>query len=216
MAEADEQEYGISRLLSFSDGVFGFAITLLITTIPFSFEGVPPSASIAQILPYLLGLLPNFYAYVLSFFIIGNYWVIHHRMYRKIIKYDTTLLWINLITLFFITFLPLPTALLGRYGENPLITALYAATQAFLCLIFLIMSWYTASHDQVTDSARDQRSMTYDHLRSVIPGCIFALSIGLAFLNNRLAQLSWIAMFFIRPIIIRFIIRRKYGPPEES
>jgi uncharacterized membrane protein len=196
MSEADEQEYGVSRLVAFSDGVFGFAITLLITTIPFSFEDLPPSASTAQIVEHLLALVPNFSAYVLSFFMVGNYWVIHHRMFRHISNYNNTLLWIHLTLLFFVAFLPLPTAFLGRYGQNALITALYAVTQALLCLIFLIMLWYTASHDQLSASVRDRRTMTYQPLRSVIPGCIFVLSIGIAFLNPLLAKLLWIAIFF--------------------
>jgi uncharacterized membrane protein len=214
MSETDEQQYGVSRLVSFSDGVFGFAITLLITTIPFSFEGLPSSASDAQIVPHLLALWPNVFAYTLSFFMVGNYWIVHHRMFRHIIKYDSTLLWINLTLLFLIAFLPLPTAFLGRHAQSSIITALYATTQTLLCLILLIMSWYTSSHDQLSASARDPRTMTYHHLRSLIPGCMFALSIGLAFLNTWLAQLVWFAIFFIRPMMIRFIMLSKYGRQE--
>jgi len=59
MSEADEHQYGVSRLVTFSDGVFGFAITLLITTIPFSLEGLPHSASNEQMAQQLLSLLPN-------------------------------------------------------------------------------------------------------------------------------------------------------------
>ena len=60
MSETDEQQYGVSRLVSFSDGVFGFAITLLITTIPFSFEGLASSASDAQIVPHLLAFVTEY------------------------------------------------------------------------------------------------------------------------------------------------------------
>ncbi len=49
MQEVDEQQYGVSRLVAYCDGVFGFAITLLITTIPFSLGSLPPSASNGQI-----------------------------------------------------------------------------------------------------------------------------------------------------------------------
>jgi uncharacterized membrane protein len=211
MSEADEQEYGVSRLVGFSDGVFGFAITLLITTIPFSFEGVPPSASTAQIVEHLLALVPNFFAYVLSFFMVGYYWVIHHRTFRHIIKYDSFLLWINLTWLLFIAFLPLPTSLLARYGENSLITALYAATLTLISLTSQILFSYASSHHRLIAPSLDQKTITYTHLRGIITLAIFALSIGLAFLSTQLAILSWIAIFFIRPITIRFIMLHKYG-----
>ncbi|MFL5665601.1 MAG: TMEM175 family protein [Ktedonobacteraceae bacterium] len=86
MQEAEDQQYGVSRLVAFSDGVFGFAITLLITSIPV--PELPRSASADQIVQQLLGLLPNFYSYVFSFYMVGIYWMAHHRTFRYIIKFD--------------------------------------------------------------------------------------------------------------------------------
>lgn len=211
MSETEEQQYGVSRLVSFSDGVFGFAATLLIATIPFSFPNLLSSASNEQIMPQLLSLVPNFFAYVLSFFMVGNYWVAHHRAFRHITKYDSALLWINLALLLFIAFLPLPTSLLARYGQNSIITALYAATLMLTSLISMIMSWYASSHHRLISPSLDQKTITDIYLRGLIPFAMFALSIGIAFLSTRLAQLVWIAIFFIRPIIIRFIMLSKYG-----
>ncbi|MBV9232057.1 MAG: DUF1211 domain-containing protein, partial [Chloroflexi bacterium] len=71
MPEVDEQQDTVSRLVAFSDGVFGFAITLLITTIPFFLEGVSPLSSDEHIEQQLLSLLPNVFSYILSFYIIG-------------------------------------------------------------------------------------------------------------------------------------------------
>jgi TMEM175 potassium channel family protein len=200
MSETDEQQYGVSRLVAFSDGVFGFAITLLITTIPFSLEGLSPSASNQQMVQQLLSLLPNFYAYAFSFYMVGLYWVIHHRTFRHITKYDGSLLWINLTLLLFIVFLPVPTSFLGRYGANAVITALYGATQTLIILIYQFMEWYVSSHRRLISPSLNQKAMTSAHLRGLISCAIFALSIGVAFLNPSLAQLCWIAVLVVRPI----------------
>ena len=142
MPEADEQQYSISRLVAFSDGVFGFAITLLITTIPFSLEGLPPSPGTEQVEQHLLSLWPYLYSYILSFYIIGYYWIIHHRILQQIIKTDSPLLWLNLTLLLFIVFLPVPTSFMSRYRDSAIITALYAAIQVLIWLAYVSMSWY--------------------------------------------------------------------------
>jgi uncharacterized membrane protein len=202
MLETEKQQYGVSRLVAFSDGVFGFAITLLITTIPLSLEGLPLSANDEQIRQHLLSLLPNLYSYILSFYIIGNYWFIHHRLFQNISKFDTPFLWLNLTLLLFIAFLPVPTSLLGRYGDSSIITALYAVTQTLITLAYLTMWWYAHSHHRLILPSLDQKTIRYGELRSLIPLSILALSIGLSFLNPLLAQLTWISIFFIRPIIL--------------
>ena len=203
MLETDDQQYGISRLVAFCDGIFGFAITLLITTIPFSLGNLPPSATNEQFIVALRTLLPSFFAYVLSFYIVGNYWVVHHRMFRHIIKYDFVLLWLNLTLLLFIVFLPLPTALLGRYGNNALVTALYALTQAIIASLFLVMEWYASFQHRLIPPSVDQKTIRYGYLRALIAVGLFAFSIGLAFLNPQLAKLSWIAIFLVRPVVLR-------------
>jgi uncharacterized membrane protein len=207
MSEADEQQYGVSRLVSFSDGVFGFAITLLITTIPFSLA-IPVPVTNMHTVQALLALLPQLYAYVFSFFMVGNYWIVHHRTFQRYTKFNTTLLWINLSLLLFIAFLPFPTALLGRYGSNSVITAMYATTQFMISLIYVLMEWYAFSHALISPPP-DQKTLKYIYLRGLIPCAIFALSGGIAFYSVVLAKLSWIAVLVIRPVVLR-----KYRPEE--
>ena len=211
MSEIDDQQYGVSRLVAFCDGVFGFAITLLITTIPFSLGNLPTSASNGQLVQQLPGLLPGLYAYTLSFFMVGNYWVVHHRIFRHIIKYDNVLLWLNLTLLFFIVFLPVPTAFLGRYGDNSLIVALYAVVQIVIICMYLILSWYASSHHRLILASLDQKTVRYDLLKSLVTIAMFALSIGLAFLNPNLAKLTWVAIFPIRPLVLMGLTGIKYS-----
>jgi uncharacterized membrane protein len=200
MPEAEEQ-YGVARLVAFSDGVFGFAITLLITSIPW--PELPRSASADQIGQQLLALLPNFYSYVLSFYIIGIYWVAHHRAFRYIIKFDTTLVWMNLTLLLLIAFLPFSTSLLGRYPNIAIINALYATTLATLSLLYLLLWWYASSQHRLIAPDLDQQLITQLRGRGLIPLAIFIISIGLSFLSPFLAQAAWISIFFVRPIFLR-------------
>jgi uncharacterized membrane protein len=201
MQEAEDQQYGVSRLVAFSDGVFGFAITLLITSIPV--PELPRSASADQIVQQLLGLLPNFYSYVFSFYMVGIYWMAHHRTFRYIIKFDTRLLWMNLTLLLLIAFLPFPTSLLGRYGDTSIITAFYAATLSTVSLIYILLWWYASSHHRLISPDLDQKKITQLRVRGLITLTIFIISIGLSFISPSLAKAAWIAIFFVRPILLR-------------
>lgn len=98
-----------SRLEAFSDGVFAIVITLLILDIRF------PEVEYGQFWETLSSLLPRILAYVMSFIIIGLYWVVHHNSMHVIKKTDRNLLWLNILLLLFVSFIPFPTSLLGRY-----------------------------------------------------------------------------------------------------
>jgi uncharacterized membrane protein len=206
MQETEEQQqYGISRILSFSDGVFGFAITLLIVNVIGAFppSPLPQSPTNEQIWKALLGLWSSFFTYALSFYMVGIYWVVHHRMFRSIIKYNTTLLWLNLTMLLFVVLLPFSTALLDKYSHNSVIVAFYAATLAMISLCSMILWEYAAFHDRLLPPDLDQKTLTYFRARGVITLGLYIISIGFAFLNPSLAVAILVAIFFVRPLLLR-------------
>jgi len=98
-----------SRLEAFSDGVFAIVITLLILDIRF------PEVEYSQFRATFVSLLPRILAYVMSFIIIGLYWVTHHNSMHAMKKTDRGFLWLNILLLLCVSFIPFPTSLLGRY-----------------------------------------------------------------------------------------------------
>ncbi|MGE5374173.1 MAG: TMEM175 family protein [Bacteroidota bacterium] len=107
------------RLEAFSDGVFAIVITLLILDI--RIPAVPPMALGAA----LINLLPQILTYILSFFIVGLYWHLHHQVSAQIKMIDEAFIWLNLVWLLFVSMLPFPTALLGRYPLQPIPLTVY-------------------------------------------------------------------------------------------
>src|SRR5215203_755095 len=98
-----------SRLEAFSDGVFAIVITLLILDIRF------PDVEYSQFKATLVSVYPRILAYVMSFIIIGLYWVTHHNSMHAMQKTDRGFLWLNILLLLCVSFIPFPTSLLGRY-----------------------------------------------------------------------------------------------------
>ena len=49
---------------------------------------------------------------------IGVYWVAHHRLFAIVVRYDSRLIWLNLLSLFFIVLMPFTTSLVGEHGDS--------------------------------------------------------------------------------------------------
>jgi uncharacterized membrane protein len=116
--------HGYGRLVGFSDGVVAIAITLLI--LPLVDAASDYDGAVGRFVVEHLGKLLVF---LLSFAVIGNFWVVHHRTFERITSYNSALLWTNLLWLLSIVFLPFPTALLASSPSGDRATyALYVGT----------------------------------------------------------------------------------------
>ena len=128
-----------ARLESFSDGVFAFAITLLVLGIQ-----VPELKSIddQQLREGLLQALQQLLPYVTSFATIGIIWLNHHAMFHAVERVDHPVLVFNLLLLLVVSFIPFPTAVLGRYGPLPSSAFLYGCVLTMLGCTFSLLSFY--------------------------------------------------------------------------
>jgi uncharacterized membrane protein len=168
-----------SRTEAFSDGVFAIAITLLII------EVRVPGSRAGHLAGDLANQWPSYAAYVVSFAIIGIIWVNHHDIFERITTVDRPLLFLNLLLLLTVAFLPFPTALLGEYirqGDNAHIAAaVYGANMTLIGLAFIAIWTYLARVPALlapgfgADAARRARRA------AIIGPVVYGLSIVLAF-----------------------------------
>jgi len=118
-------ERGFDRLVNFSDAVVAIAITLLILPLVDSASELGQMTFDELLAKDGMKLL----VFVISFAVIGRFWLAHHRLYENIVDYSRPLLWVNLLWLLSIVFLPFPTELLAASGSNNgATTTLYVGT----------------------------------------------------------------------------------------
>jgi uncharacterized membrane protein len=130
-------EEGTARLETFSDGVFAIAATLLV--LEFSAGG----ASGPRLGHELLHLWPSYLAYVTSFLTIGIIWINHHYCVQTIARCDRTFLFLNLLLLLTVGFLPFPTKLVAQYLQQPgEQAAAYAYAATFVVMSIVYNSWW--------------------------------------------------------------------------
>jgi uncharacterized membrane protein len=197
----------LDRLIFFSDAVFAIVMTLLILDI--KVPDVPPEVAAQEVPGLVLELWPKFFSYVLSFLVIGLYWIAHHQTFRYVRSYDRTLLWLNLAFLLSITFVPFPTDLLGEYGELRFSVIFYAASLGMVRLLLAVVWWYVISGPIRTSADLDDRLAKFNSYRGLVVPAIFFLSIGVAFVSPNAAAASWVLLFIVDSVIWRLWRRRR-------
>jgi uncharacterized membrane protein len=144
MTESAEQKSELmekNRLESLTDGIFAFAMTLLVTSMILPRDAVATQSSGSA----LLTLLPDFYHYIIAFFVLAGFWIAHHEQSSKIHHLDKKFLLLNIIGLFFVTLVPFSTSFIGDYDTSDVIaTCIFELNLLILGLIFTIQ-WYYAS-----------------------------------------------------------------------
>jgi TMEM175 potassium channel family protein len=170
-----------SRTEAFSDGVFAIAITLLII------EVRPPHSEAGGLAGDLANLWPKYAAYVVSFVIIGIIWVNHHQIFERITAVDRPLLFLNLLLLLTVAFLPFPTALLGDYirqGDNAHVAAaVYGSNMTLIGLSFIAIWTYLARVPSLLAPEFGTEGALRARRAAMIGPVLYGLSIPLAFVN---------------------------------
>lgn len=195
----EERTTDLERLIFFSDAVFAIAITLLVIDIK-----VPEihDGDVATELPRLVReLIPNILSYVISFLVIATFWLAHHRLFRYIRRYDHRLLWLNLIFLMFVAFLPFPTGILGRYGNTFFAVVFYVVIQITIGLLLTLLWDHATRGHRLVDPDLDPRLVREQLSRNLAVPLIFALSLGVAAINSTAGKLFWLLVLAIRPIV---------------
>lgn len=199
---------GFERLVFFSDAVMAIAITLMALEI--RIPDLEPEASATQLSMALRSLVPHIAVYLLSFVVIGTYWLLHHRLFRLIRRYDVTLIWINLIFLMFVAFVPAATNGLGTYSSSSVVTALYAVSLALVGLSEFVLWRYAVHKGFVVYGSSAPRLTLYITLRVLTPPAIFLLSLLVVWFDPHLAQLSWALMIPVF-LALRMVFPREHA-----
>ena len=199
------------RLQSLSDGVFAFAMTLLVLDI-----AIPATQQSANhLLDALLHQWPGYLGYLISFSTVGAIWLGHNAVTDYLDRADVTLLRLNLLLLLFVALLPFPTHLLSSYvgidrAERVAVTV-YGIT-LLVTAALLSLLWRYALHVGLIrpDSTDEEVTLLTHRLTPGLAGYAVAILVGLFFPVVALFGYLLIAFFFIIPLPVPW--RRRPQP----
>jgi len=132
------RDRSLDRLAALADGVFAFALTLIIFEI-----GVPSSAKItseAELWSALGGLLPHFLMFFLSVLTLGILWNAQQVQLASVEHADREYTWLSLAYLAAAATMPFSTELLGEFITLRLALAVYWLN-LFVFGMTMLLSW---------------------------------------------------------------------------
>ena len=180
---------------AFSDGVFAIAATLLVLEL-----AVRPEHDVGSELTHIW---PSYLAYVTSFLTIGVIWINHHHTVSLLGRVDRTFLFINVLLLLIIAFLPFPTRLVAAHltGDGArAATVAYAATFTLMAAVHQIWWQY---------ARRGRRLIAEGVPESALRGVDLAYAPGVAMYGATL-----VVAFFspLAAVLLTFAIAAFYLP----
>jgi uncharacterized membrane protein len=202
----DLNQIKVEYVVSFSDALFAFSITFMALSIQIpTFSSNIAESELTRRLGQLL--IPNIIHYIVSFMVVGMYWISYHRIFGHIRRADINLVWINLLFLLFIALVGYFTGLLTTYDTHRIVvisfSSIMAATGFVLCLI-----WVYATHNRrLVDEDMPDHLIRYFLNRTFVTPFIFLISIGISFINVQAAQYFWVLI-----LPANFIIYMKHIP----
>jgi uncharacterized membrane protein len=195
----EQERADLGRIVAFTDGVMAVAITLLVLNIDV------PNVANDELGQALVDLVPSLGAYVLSFALIGRYWVVHHGFFETLIRFDGRLMALNLVFLALIALMPFATDLMDRYNEQSLAAAVFGATIGLAALVNWLMHEHTVRAGLVSADLVDEGSV-FASPTALGFAVVFLASVPLAFISPHIAQALWVST-----IVLRYPLRRLTG-----
>lgn len=185
---------GTSRIEAFSDGVFAIVVTLLVLEL--RVPHLPENFTTNDVLTELFHLAPKFISFALSFAVIAIFWVNHHQLFHSLEKTDRSLLWYNNLLLFWLSFIPFPTAFLG---EHPLsmIPVIFYGLVLFLASVSFNLIFYHAVREKLFYPTISKAVIRQGIKKSYLGPAVYFISIISALVSVYIS----LAVFILIPIL---------------
>jgi uncharacterized membrane protein len=177
------------RLKTLADGVFAIVMTLLVLELSVPvFAGKSVNAELSH---KLLEMWPEFLIYALSFFILGIFWLIHHSLFSAVTHYDTTLVWLNITFLMFVSLIPFSTALTGKNGLTTVTAVVYGVNMLLLFNLGWSIWAFITGKRRLVDKDIDPILVKGGNLMGLAYSLIMLPAIGISFLDPRISFLIY-------------------------
>jgi uncharacterized membrane protein len=181
MTRFNDETITIARLVSFSDGVFAIAVTLLVFNL--KIPQLPVDAVHQGLAHAIFKMAPNFLTYLFTFLVIATYWIFHHRMLNLADRIDKTFLWLNIWYLLMISFTPFPAALLGTYPDETFAFVFYISSMVLVCGLSMLMLGYAAYKSRLIKKEIPLPLIKYLYYRQFTSVLVFLAAVPLALLH---------------------------------
>jgi len=194
-----------SRLEALSDGIFAFAMTLLVIGL-----SVPDKATLVPSNAYALQVLINLYSvfihYALAFLILGAFWLSQHMQFHSVRTPDKIFTWINLVTLMFVALLPFSASFSGAFSGVPVGAMVFESNLLVIGTGLSLQWWYATSGNRLTESTLKPAYIRKIRFRNLVVPAVSIVGIMFALAGN-----TWSTAIYMTLPIVFYCVEYTFG-----
>jgi uncharacterized membrane protein len=193
-ARVKGREYHISknRMESLVDGIFAIAMTLLVLGI----ELPKPQESIdtAALPGMIYGLIPQIFLFIIAFVVLALFWFGHHRQFHFVHQVDPALLWINILILIAIVFVPFSTDIAGDFPAVPIAALLFHVNMFIVGLLFAVQWHHISRHEHLCEPVPEERIVRHWFLQSSLVPAVAVIAMIITMVSPPLSLLTYLVL----------------------
>jgi uncharacterized membrane protein len=192
------------RPVFLSDGVFAIAMTLLSVELVSKWTQPEGGTTLSALMsPTSTARL---FAFVVSFLVVAAYWVTHRRLFHHILETDGSLIWLNILFLMVIAFIPFPTAIISENRDDVGAIFLYSLILGFAGIVLALVFLYAFQWRHFGDTELSGHYVLRGIWRIMLAPTGFLLAAVLAFWSPEIAKWTWLATglaYLVNSLIVR-------------
>lgn len=192
----------LERLKALTDGVYAIVITLLVLDLK---APETPGLIDRQLLADLHEQIPNFMAYLISFFVAGLLWMKNHWILKPLEGCDYKTFWLNFVHLLFVALIPFTASLIGRYEQDALAVILFSGSIGLASVSLVSLHRYAVTKTEWHSKEAIKEWMNPKWWVMYLSSFFALGSILISFINVNAAIVLWLLF----PVLL-FLFRHKY------
>ena len=190
-------------VVSFGDAIFAFAITLM--TLSIDIPDLPPNLTESELLSRLYDMYPQVESYIISFAVIGIFWISYHQVFNFIKGFHISLVYLNLLFLLLITFLSITTSLIINYDSYQIPYVIYSIVVIMTSSLLALIWWFGTKKYRWVDKDLHPLFIKGVMVNLLLIPFVYAISILVSFFDLDIAQYLWLII-----VPLNIAVKRKY------
>jgi uncharacterized membrane protein len=194
------RESSPDRVVTLTDGVFAIIMTILVLDLD-----IPDTSDGQSVAESLKDLAPTLSAFVISFLLLGMYWVWHRGTFAQVRYADYRLVWLNLLFLLPMSMIPFAASTLGSHPRDATALQLYGAILVAVTLLRSLLVWYLHRHTGLLWQAPSKKARRMSTAAAAAPLVLYTIAILIAAPAPVLSTLLYLAVPLIYTAAVLFL-----------
>ena len=208
--KSDRRQFSLHRLEGLTDGIYAIAMTLLVLSLPLPQIGGTSLES--DISNHLKEYSDLFVSYVLTFLLLGNFWIVQLKIFKYIKASSVAHLWANMGGLLFVCLIPFSSSLMGYHNHTVTANLFFHLNIFLISTFFLVQCRVLLMNPETIADEYDESAIHRVIKINMILPLVSLTGIAIAFLFSP----DWSTLVYIAVPFLTYRIKNRIPVPAKE